>query len=242
SLDAVLRGMMLYHGAGTGRWAGKGPQPQNFLKGEFGGREEELVADILVGSNDYLKLMYPSPMVALASALRSCFRAREGRTFFSADFNSIEARMVAWLAGATRLVELFRSAGKVYEDMASTIYGIPVDEVAKDSFERFVGKTTVLGCGFQMGPQTFVRQLDEKFNIQISMELGERAVRSYRTSNPEIPRLWKNMNACAIDVVDNGISTWTPVRDCGEKVYFRLYGDWLQMRLPSGRALWYAYP
>jgi DNA polymerase len=31
--DARLRGGLLYHGAGTGRWAGKGVQPHNFPKG-----------------------------------------------------------------------------------------------------------------------------------------------------------------------------------------------------------------
>lgn len=239
--DDVLRGMLLYHAAGTGRWAGRGPQPQNFIKGEIK-VTPDLVADVMEGNFNVMRVLYGSPMTALTSVLRGCFMARPGREFTSADFNAIEARLVAWLFDAKKLVKLFASGGKVYEDMAATIYRMAIDDVAKDSMERFVAKNTVLGCGFQMGATTFRTQLREKFGVDVSEELAERAVQAYRGSNPEIPEGWHDMNDTSVQVVRDGRTDWVPVQATSDRIHFRLWQDWLQMRLPSGRSLWYAEP
>ncbi len=239
TVENVLHGMLLYHAASTGRWAGKGPQPQNFVKGEVP-VSEELVAELMRGDLDRLELFYPSIMTALASGLRACLRSRPGHVFTAADYNAIEARMVAWLFGAEKLVKLFADGGKVYESMAETIYEIPADDVAKDSIERFVAKNTVLGCGFQMGAKTFRLQLRDKFGVDVSEELAERAVKAYRGDYWQIPDGWKGMNKAAIRVVREHITAWYPVPETDGKIHFRMHGDWLRMRLPSGRSLWYA--
>lgn len=249
--DNVLRGMLLYHGAGTGRWAGKGPQPQNFIKGTVK-LTPTFVNDVKQNDLPLLTALYGSPMEALASALPACFMAQPKHDFIGADFNAIEARVVAWLFNSTKLVSLFANKGKVYEAMAAVIYNVPIDTIIAlkqkadaegiECIERFIGKNTVLGCGFQMGAATFKRQLREKFGIEISLKLAERAVEAYRSDNPEIPDGWKSMNKTAIQVVREGITTWMPVPATDGKLHFRLWKDWLQMRLPSGRSLWYAQP
>ena len=57
--------------------------------------------------------------------------------------------MLAWLSGQYDLVEAFRDGDDVYKIMASAIYNIPVEEITNE--QRFVGKTTILGCGYGMG-------------------------------------------------------------------------------------------
>jgi hypothetical protein len=42
---------------------------------------------------------------------------------YAADFNAIEARKLAWMAGCASLLTLFQTGGDPYCDMGSGIYG-----------------------------------------------------------------------------------------------------------------------
>lgn len=79
-----------------------------------------------------------------ASALKHTILAPAGYVLIDSDSSQIEARTLAWLAEQNDLVEAFDRGEDVYKIMASAIYGKPVEEISKS--ERFVGKTTVLGC------------------------------------------------------------------------------------------------
>jgi DNA polymerase I-like protein with 3'-5' exonuclease and polymerase domains len=85
------------------------------------------------------------------SALKKAIRAPEGYMFIDCDSSQIEARTLAWLAGQDDLVAAFDAGEDVYKIMASSIYNVPIEEVTDD--QRFVGKTTILGC---FGPDTMV--------------------------------------------------------------------------------------
>jgi DNA polymerase I-like protein with 3'-5' exonuclease and polymerase domains len=78
------------------------------------------------------------------SPLKKAIRAPEGYSFIDCDSSQIEARTLAWLAGQDDLVAAFDRGEDVYKIMASSIYGVPVEEVT--DHQRFVGKTTILGC------------------------------------------------------------------------------------------------
>lgn len=67
-----------------------------------------------------------------------------GYVIVDADSSQIEARIVAWLSGQKDLVKAFEEGRDVYKIMAAQIYNKDVLDVG-DS-ERFVGKTTILGC------------------------------------------------------------------------------------------------
>lgn len=67
-----------------------------------------------------------------------------GYVIVDADSSQIEARIVAWLAGQKDLVLAFEEGRDVYKIMAGKIYGKDPDAITDD--ERFVGKTTILGC------------------------------------------------------------------------------------------------
>jgi DNA polymerase III epsilon subunit-like protein len=78
------------------------------------------------------------------SPLKKAICAPDGYLLVDCDSSQIEARTLAWLAGQDDLVEAFDRGEDVYKIMASAIYNKAVEEITEQ--ERFVGKTTILGC------------------------------------------------------------------------------------------------
>jgi DNA polymerase len=129
------------------------------------------------------------------SPLKKAVQAPEGYMFIDCDSSQIEARTLAWLAGQDDLVAAFDRGEDVYKIMASAIYGKPVDQIT-DS-ERFVGKTTILGAGYGMGPAKFRAQL-KTFGVDLPLEECEYIIRVYRETYPCIPQLWKQAQAALL--------------------------------------------
>ena len=122
------------------------------------------------------------------SALKKAVKPPEGYVFIDCDSSQIEARTLAWLSGQDDLVAAFDAGEDVYKIMASAIYGKPIEEISKD--ERFVGKTTILGAGYGMGPAKFQAQL-KTFGVEMDLEECKRIIRVYRETYPMIPKLWR---------------------------------------------------
>lgn len=79
----------------------------------------------------------------------------------AADSGSIEARVNAWLSGHETLLDAFREKRDLYSEMASDVFGRKVDRKKnpEDELAGNLGKTAVLGCGFQMGWAKFAETL-----------------------------------------------------------------------------------
>jgi DNA polymerase len=133
------------------------------------------------------------------SPLKKAMLAPEGYTFIDCDSSQIEARTLAWLAGEQDLVDAFDQGEDVYKIMASSIYGVPVDEVTDP--QRFVGKTTILGCGYGMGAAKFQAQL-LTFGVNMELEECKRIISVYRETYPMIPLLWRQTGD-ALDAMAN---------------------------------------
>jgi DNA polymerase bacteriophage-type len=236
--DGRARGLLLYHGAATGRWAGKLIQPQNFPR-PMVKRVEQFIPDVLAGDFDYISMQHPV-LGVLSSMLRSMLVATPGHRYVAADFSQIEARVVAWIAGQDDLVELFASGGKIYETMAAYIYGMTVDEVGKDSVERQIGKNTVLGCGFGMGWKTFKAQVQLQTGIELSDKDAQRAVKTYRRMYSLIRRFWYDIEAAAMTAVHGPGRLVTCGRN--DSIQYLSSGDALWCILPSKRTLCYMRP
>jgi DNA polymerase len=132
------------------------------------------------------------------SPLKKAMLAPEGYVFIDCDSSQIEARTLAWLAGQDDLVAAFAAGEDVYKIMASRIYRVPIEEVT-DS-QRFVGKTTILGAGYGMGPAKFKAQL-KTFNVDLPLPECEYIIRVYRETYPRIPQLWKQAQAALLAVM-----------------------------------------
>lgn len=110
------------------------------------------------GGDDKINLQNLPSRGENAGKLKSAILAPEGYSIIDSDSSQIEARVLAWLAGQEDLLEVFRKNNEEilagvpkqefkhdpYKLMASQIYGKPTTEITNP--ERFVGKTTILGC------------------------------------------------------------------------------------------------
>lgn len=243
--DDRVKGMFLYHGAGTGRWSVKLVQLHNFprpddkvhnpKKGRF---VESFIPDILEGKFDLIDMFHP-PLMVIASLLRGMIRAAPGHKLVVFDFEQIEARVLAWMAGQADLIQLFANKGKVYETFAANLYKVPVESIAKDDPRRQFGKNMVLGCGYGMGADTYQANAKVQMGVEITEEFAKETITAYRTLVPMIVQFWKDLNNAATWAVKEP-GKITTVRD--GLIKFVVRGNWLWMMLPSNRPLAYHRP
>jgi DNA polymerase len=162
------------------------------------------------------------------SPLKKSMLAPEGHVFIDCDSSQIEARTLAWLAGQEDLVEAFDKGEDVYKIMASSIYEVPIDKVTDD--QRFVGKTTILGCGYGMGSSKFQAQL-KTFGVELDSKTCAHIVYKYRDQFSQIPLLWAQGDK-ALGALIN-----TQTAPLGE--HEALLVDMFGVRLPNGMYLRY---
>lgn len=156
SAGGRARGLFQYHGASTGRWAGRRIQLQNLPRQKL---KQEQVEEVFTLLNRYGAKAGPyifestgvKPLSVVSDCIRGFLRARQGHDLIAADFSAIEARVIAWLAGQEDALQVFRGDGKIYELTAAGIYGVKISDITKDDPRRQVGKVAVLALGYQGG-------------------------------------------------------------------------------------------
>jgi len=163
------------------------------------------------------------------SKLKYALCAPEGYMFIDCDLSQIEARTLAWLAEADDLVKAFDRGDDVYKIMASAIYNKPEQEVTKE--ERFVGKQTVLGCGYGMGANKFQMQL-KNFGVELEIEECNRIIKVYRETYEKVPQLWKQANSALKNML---LDQSTPVGRKGALLVLGKAG----IQLPNGLCVKY---
>lgn len=164
SRDGRVRGSLLYYGANSGRWAGRHLQPQNFPRCKL--TPEQLDAKVF----DLFAGLDPDPMATASLALRSMIASPKGLTW--GDFDQIEARMLAWLAGENEVLDDFRAGRDVYVSAAAQIFNVPKESIGKESDERQVGKTAVLALGYGGGIGAFGAMATGVYNVDLSRLVG----------------------------------------------------------------------
>lgn len=152
--EDILREIYQYHGAHTGRWAGRGVQIQNLPRPRV---DADRFLDLLSSlSYEGIKVLYGDVNTALSSGIRGMIIARENHRFFCGDFAQMEARVLAWLAGEDFVLDMFRSKVDTYCAAASIIYDREIDK-EKDKDERQVGKVSELALGFGGGIAAYAK-------------------------------------------------------------------------------------
>jgi len=170
------------------------------------------------------------------------------RPLFDADYAAIEARIVCWLAGQEDALDEYRQGIDRYKVMASLIYNVPADQVNKHP-QRFVGKTTILGAGFGMGPPKF-RAACKKYRYDLPLGLEDTAIAAFREKHAKVKSYWYDVeNAAQRAIANRGqIIRVTNKRLGPYKVpvsflYEHTNGlPFLFCKLPSGRKLAYPRP
>jgi DNA polymerase len=237
-VDDRVRGMLMYHGAGTGRWTGKLVQPHNFTRGEVDDIEEYIP---YVLEREYSTLeMFRPPTVIISSMLRSMITAAPGKMLVAADYSGIEARVLNWLAQQLDILQLFREGKDVYKYNASRLYKVPVPDVTK--MQRQGGKFQELGCGFGMGWKKAISGADtaQYGYLKLTEETAKYTVDNYRETHDKVPLYWKDAARAVIEAVRVPM---TPVKIGPLKNVTAIRaGNYLYLVLPSGRPLVYPSP
>jgi DNA polymerase len=146
------------------------------------------------------------------------------------DSSQIEARTLAWLAEQDDLVDAFNNGEDVYKIMASSIYNKPVADINKE--ERFVGKTTILGCGYGMGAAKFQAQL-KTFGVSTELDECKRIIGVYRSTYPKITEFWKAANKVLQNI------EYDQIAELGRNGILKVEGK-KGIKLPNG--LYVKYP
>jgi DNA polymerase len=231
--DDRIRGCFMYHGAGTGRWAGRIIQPQNFPRGSFG--DVEACVDLFqAGDLHGVSLLYGDPMVAASTCIRAMIVPAPGHDFVCADYSSIEGRVLAWLAGEESALDVYRGGRDPYKVAAAAIYHVAYDAVTKP--QRQIGKVAELALGYQGSSGAF-NMMALGYGVTVPEAEVARIVEKWRESRPATTQLWRALEDACRDAVENP-GRATKYRGISMVVRGRM----LAIRLPSGRCLWYANP
>lgn len=244
SKDGRARFQTRFHGAQTGRNTGQQLQPLNLNRGFDDSMKitpEMLVRDIMYGDAEWLDMVYGDATDAIAKAARHWVMAAPGNKILSGDFVSIEAVLLACMAGEQWKIDAFAQGKGIYEMMACKIHNLPpalADDKkafkAKYGAQRQDGKTGELAFGYQGALGAWLnfdssgRHTDERI-IEIC--------KAWRAEHPMVVKFWRELEREAIAAVRDPGSV-TGYRQIG----FEVVDEWLSMILPDGKRIWYREP
>lgn len=227
--DTRARGLFQFYGAATGRWAGRGFQPQNLPRNYMHGLEVARKA-VRERSWGLLELLYEDPPDVMSQLIRTAIIPSPGKRFLVSDFSAIEARVLAWLAGEEWVLEVFRDTGLIYEATASRMFGVPMDKV--DRPLRSKGKVATLALGYQ-GSVGALKQMGA-LNSGLTEDELPGLVNYWREANSKIVSFWWDLDQAARKCITE--RTNQEVRGLRLSYHHGMFF----IRLPSGREL--AYP
>ncbi len=259
--DDRLRNLVQYHGAATGRWAGRAVQVHNLPRDMPKAKVVENVLT-LVREGDYaaIDLIYGAPLSVVSRCLRSFFVAAPEKRLISGDFANVEGRGQAWFAGEQWKLDAFKAADAktgpgIYELAYSRMFNVPVESVENPSEERQVGKVSELAFGYQGGVGSF-HVMAKAYGVRASDEKADEFKEAWRDAHTAIAGrrvqhrsgrwyrqggAWYDIQRAAINAVKNPGQVYACGHP-GRQAKFKVAGSFLWCLLPSGRAICYPYP
>ena len=245
-------------------------QPQNLPQNHLPdlGMARQLVKD---RDAEMLGVCYGSIPDTLSQLIRTAFIPKPGKLYAVADYSAIEARVVAWLAGESWVLDAFRAGQDIYCATASQMFGVPVEKHGVNAELRQRGKVATLALGYGGGESALTAMGALKMGIP-EEDLPEIKAK-WRQANPNICRLWRTVEDAAMDVLRRGVQVTVPIKiedperareneeltgavagtysnrfNAGAYLIFSREvdeatgQDFLTIKLPTGRKLFYAHP
>lgn len=232
--DNRARGLFQYYGANrTGRAAGRLIQCQNLPQNHMADLEQARSL-VYSGDSDSLNMLYDNVPVVLSELIRTAFIPKEGCKFIVADFSSIEAVVLAWLAGESWTLEAYSEKRDLYIENAEIMFGVPKGSIDKKSPLRQKSKIAVLACGYSgsVGALKAFGALE----MGLKEEELKPLVDAWRAANPNVVRFWWDADKAAKTAVKQKKIIET------HGIRFSYQSDMLFITLPSGRKLSYVKP
>lgn len=232
--DGRARGMFQFYGANrTGRWAGRLIQMQNLPQNHL---EDLAEARALVRAGDFdaVEMLYEDVPDTLSQLIRTAFVPRSGAKFIVADFSAIEARVIAWLAGEKWRQEVFAAGKDIYCASASQMFKVPVEKHGVNGHLRQKGKIAELALGY--GGSVGALKAMGAIEMGLTEDELPPLVDAWRQSNPNITKLWWDVDRAATEAVRYKRKSET------HGILFEYRSGMLFITLPSDRRLAYVKP
>lgn len=207
---------------------------------------------------DRVEQVFGDAVLTMSGCVRGLFTAGPGKELICSDFSSIEAVVIAMLAGEQWRIEAFRRKDPIYLLSASRITGTSVDEYINHKEQtgehhpdrQYVGKVAELGLGFGGWINAWL-QFDD--SGRFSEDEIKRNIIAWREASPAIVELWggqvrgKPWAPDRVELFGLEGAAIAAVQNPGTCYQYRMisYGvsdDVLYCRLPSGRLLAYHKP
>ncbi len=279
SADDRLRDQFVYMGSPrAGRWSGRNVQMQNMARSikalERKGALDKAIA--FINAEDYLgiqeffrnpKTKEVTPVIeVVTSCIRSVFVAGPGMRLDVCDLNAIENRVIGWVAGEDKILQVFRDGKCPYLDFATRWFNIPYEVIkaayddenhpdhADAKFKRQISKPAVLGCGYRQAGGEWGEDFRtgdrikkglwgyaEKMQCPMTKDQAHQAVGIFRAEYKKVVNLWYDSERAVIRCLKTGSTEWigpTQLVWCDRRK--RKNGTYiLRIHLPSGRCLHY---
>ena len=232
--DGRARGMFQFYGANrTGRWAGRIIQMQNLPQNHLDDLAE---ARGLVRCGDFegVEMLYEDVPDTLSQLIRTAFVPQSDRKLIVADFSAIEARVIAWLAREEWRQKVFAEGKDIYCASASQMFGVPVEKHGINGHLRQKGKIAELALGY--GGSVGALKSMGALEMGLSEEELPPLVDAWRQANPNITKLWWDVDRAAMEAVRFKHTNET------HGITFSCRSGMLFITLPSGRQLAYVKP
>ena len=151
-----------------------------------------------------------------------------------ADFSAIEARVIAWIAGEEWRQKVFAEGKDIYCASASQMFGVPVEKHGVNGHLRQKGKIAELALGY--GGSVGALKAMGALEMGLAEEELQPLVQAWRDANPNITKLWWDVDRAAMDAVRYRYETET------HGITFTYKSGMLFITLPSGSRLAYVQP
>jgi DNA polymerase len=178
--------------------------------------DEHAVEDALlvISSRDLrtVEHFFGSALAAVSGCLRGLFCAAPGHDLVVSDYSAIEAVVLAMIAGEQWRIDVFRTHGKIYEQSAAKISGVPFEDfmrhagytdaelAAPDWYTRkpaapgshhplrkTIGKVAELASGYQGWIGSWKAFGADEFMTELEMK---DAILAWRAASPAIVEFW----------------------------------------------------
>lgn len=150
------------------------------------------------------------------TALRDSMCAPAGFKIMAVDSSQVEARILAFVSGCVRQLEVFSSGADFYSSIGEAIYNEPAAHInamrkagdAEYIYKRSVAKSCGLGLGYGMGAEAFVDAAFVLAGVVIDLVRSKELKQIYETNYPEIKQFWNTCNKVIGHMLVGGSGTF----------------------------------
>ena len=226
----IIRNSLVAFRAHTGRWGGRGIQPQNLPRSECKEPVSEIIKNLKTKKDkdwaDKFKSVLPTIIIPHSP----------NDLIIKADYTAIELRVCFILTNCMLGIKAINNNEDVYENLAKKIFNKNV--INKD--ERWVAKQATLACQYGCGIERFKNIVRPNFSTsseEYINELANKSVSDFRNLYFEVVVCWNDIQKILQKVLRKSDKLYS--KTMGDLQFYMERKDVLCIGLPSGHVLRY---